>query len=235
MRFHAVGFDLGHTLTYHPGVPVNWQHFNQSVLAQVAEACACRPDAVQIMDAEAVLCRYDASIYPRSHEVSADTVFTEILQAWRVRPDKYLPKAIETYFRFFQQRGIELFDDVLPALRHLRANHLPTGILSDAPYGMPAEYYAPHFALLDGNIDVVLTSVDVGYRKPAPAGYLELARRLGTEPAAMVYIGDEDKDIIGAQGVGMFAIYMNRQGSPQTFNADCVITSLDELSGILGL
>ncbi len=114
-------------------------------------------------------------------------------------------------------------------------NHLPIGILSDALYGMPAEYYAPHLALLGGQIDVVLTSVDIGYRKPAAAGYLELACRLNVDPTAMVYIGDEEKDIIGAQAVGMFAIYMNRKGSPRTFNADCVITSLDELSGVLAL
>lgn len=235
MEFRAVGFDLGNTLTYRPGVALDWRQFYPSALADVAVACDCRPDSSAMSEAEAILCRYNARLHARSHEVPADTIFAEILHAWGVRQYGRMRAAVDAFFGFLNRDGCAVYDDVMPVLNRIHSGRLPMGILSDAPSGMPTRHYAPDIALLGGRIDVVLTSVDVGFRKPAPVGYLELARRLAVDPVSMAYVGDEEKDIVGAKAVRMCAIYLNRTGSTHTFGADYAMTSLEELPGVLGL
>jgi len=230
----AIGFDLGHTLTYRSGIPKSWREFYPAAHAGVAGACHFEPDAAQMADAEAILCQYNTRLHPRTVEVTADTIITEILRAWGVNASDLTP-LVDAFFRFYTGNTSILYDDALPALQHFRERHLPIGILSDTAYGMPTRLYAPDLALLDGQIDVVLTSVDVGHRKPSPIGFLQLAKQLGVDPAAMVYIGDEDKDIIGAQAVGMLAIYLNRTGSTETYGADYAIATLGELAVVLAL
>jgi putative hydrolase of the HAD superfamily len=234
VKLQAIGFDLGHTLTYRSGIPKSWREFYPAALAGVAGACHFEPDAAQLAEAETILCQYNTRLHPRTVEVTADTIITEILHAWGVSAGNLTP-LVDAFFGFYTGNAGMLYADALPALKEIRARHLPIGILSDTAYGMPVRFYAPDLALLDGQIDVVLTSVDVGFRKPSPVGFLQLAKQLGVDPAAMAYIGDEEKDIIGAQAVGMLAIYLNRTGSPKSCGADYTIATLGELAVVLAL
>lgn len=59
-----------------------------------------------------------------------------------------------------------------------------------------------------------ITPVDVGVRKPDPRGYAELALRLGCSAEAMLFVGDEEKDILGALRAGMSAALLWRSTSP---------------------
>jgi FMN phosphatase YigB (HAD superfamily) len=70
---------------------------------------------------------------------------------------------------------------------------------------MEADGYTPYFK------SVVLSSV-LGIRKPAPAIYLEAAKRAGVEPGCCVYVGDNlDRDVTGtrAAGFGMVVIMIS--------------------------
>jgi putative hydrolase of the HAD superfamily len=63
--------------------------------------------------------------------------------------------------------------------------------------------------------DEVLFSDELGkdFWKPSVVPYLEMANRLGIEPSAIVYVGDNpEKDFVGARRAGMFSI---RIRSPQ--------------------
>jgi putative hydrolase of the HAD superfamily len=55
----------------------------------------------------------------------------------------------------------------------------------------------------------ILISGEFGFRKPHPAVFAELKRRLGIEAAAIVFVGDElQADVIGAQEAGMRTVWM---------------------------
>jgi putative hydrolase of the HAD superfamily len=55
----------------------------------------------------------------------------------------------------------------------------------------------------------ILISGELGFRKPHPAVFAELKRRLGIEAAEIVFVGDElQADIIGAQKAGMRTVWM---------------------------
>jgi FMN phosphatase YigB (HAD superfamily) len=83
----------------------------------------------------------------------------------------------------------------------------------------------------------VVVSDAVGWRKPAPAIYHEALRRIGVGPREALFVGDRaDIDVLGAQGVGMDAAWLNPEGqalprevAPPRFE----IRDLAELRGIL--
>lgn len=55
----------------------------------------------------------------------------------------------------------------------------------------------------------ILISGRLGFRKPHPVVFAELARRLGLDPANIVFVGDElSSDIVGAQEAGMHTVWM---------------------------
>ena len=63
---------------------------------------------------------------------------------------------------------------------------------------------------IDEIIDVIISSIEVGYRKPNITGYNMLAEKLGIKINEMIYIGNEEKDIIGANDAGIISILINR-------------------------
>jgi putative hydrolase of the HAD superfamily len=57
--------------------------------------------------------------------------------------------------------------------------------------------------------EAILISGRLGHRKPHPAVFAELTRRLGLAPAEIVFVGDElQADIAGAQEAGMRTVWM---------------------------
>lgn len=89
------------------------------------------------------------------------------------------------------------------------------------------------------------TATAVG--KPAPAGFLAAAARLGVDPDEMYMIGDDlNNDVLAAQVVGMVGVLVRtgkfRQDTLDRWAADefamqpnCVIDSVADLPGLLGL
>ena len=63
---------------------------------------------------------------------------------------------------------------------------------------------------LDGLLEVVVTSVDVGAAKPDPASLNEAIRRLGVTAGRSVYVGDAPGDQIAAAAAGMHFVAADR-------------------------
>lgn len=64
-----------------------------------------------------------------------------------------------------------------------------------------------------GYIDTVVTSVELGWRKPHPAIYAEALRRLGITAASAVFAGDTyDADYAGPQAAGITAFLIDPAG-----------------------
>jgi HAD superfamily hydrolase (TIGR01549 family) len=85
--------------------------------------------------------------------------------------------------------------------------------------------------------DEILVSDAVGWRKPAPQIFEEALGRLGLAPDAAVFVGDRaDIDVAGARGVGMRAVWINREAAALPEGApmpDHEIRDLSELPGLL--
>jgi len=93
----------------------------------------------------------------------------------------------------------EVFDDVRPALAHLRALGLRIGVISNAPPSMrPALVQRD----LHRAVDQVTLSSDVGVLKPEPQVYREALARMGVEPYEAAYVDDLPANVDTARVLG---------------------------------
>ncbi|MGH9275876.1 MAG: HAD family hydrolase, partial [Acidimicrobiales bacterium] len=56
---------------------------------------------------------------------------------------------------------------------------------------------------LDAPLEVIVTSQDIGAAKPDPRGIRAALERLGTDPAATLFVGDADVDEAAAHAAGV--------------------------------
>lgn len=78
-------------------------------------------------------------------------------------------------------------------------------------------------------LDAVLTSAQVGARKPSPAAFEAALRAVGAEPAQALHIGDSlEEDVAGARRAGIEPVLISRNGTGGPPGVT-TITSLSEL------
>ena len=130
-----------------------------------------------------------------------------------------------------------VFPDSAATLRLLRERGYRLGLLSNTWWA--ADWHNADLAahgLADGLDEVVYTS-DLPHSKPHPSVFLEVAERLGVEPAACVMVGDRlVDDISGALGAGMRAVWKANDRPwprPEHVVPTATITHLAELPDLL--
>ncbi len=127
-----------------------------------------------------------------------------------------------------------LYDDVVPTLQHLREADIKLAIVSN--------WDTPLFPLLERlgivhYFDTITASHDVRVRsaKPDPHIFEYTLKKVGVTAEETVHVGDTfDADILGAQGVGIRPILLDRDGT-QTGRWKETIQSLAELSELVNL
>lgn len=66
-----------------------------------------------------------------------------------------------------------------------------------------------------GCFEEILISADIGWRKPKPEVFRRALDALGMAPERAIFVGDNAEiDVGGAKGVGMAAVWINRDGGP---------------------
>lgn len=227
-KYRAVCFDLGETLIHYKGVLLSWLPLHKDALEQMAKACDYRINDEEIEKAKAVLEIYNTRIIPRVKEVSADQIMGEILAVLKLPRETYLESAKKSFFSFFQ-RKIITYEDAVPLLQFLNSKDLRVGIFTDVPYGMDKSYVENDLKDIHKYIDCLVTSRDAGYRKPDPRGYIYLAKQLGIAPDETIFVGNEEKDILGANAAGLFSVLIDRENTNKTYDEKLKISSLMEL------
>jgi putative hydrolase of the HAD superfamily len=227
----AVAFDFGNTLVS-SGLPLNWQEFYREVLTEILGKVDVKVDPDKIEAGERVLIKYNTRINYREYEVPADVIFTELLQEWGVRDLTRLSVAKDMFFSFFLKRT-ETFPDTEPVLKELRNRDMKIGVLSDTAYGAYKEYLAASILEINQYIDCFLTSTDIGFRKPNTLGYFRLAKELKIAPADCLFVGDEEKDISGANAAGMISVLIDRNNQHHNWGQIHTINSLKDVSNLV--
>lgn len=108
-----------------------------------------------------------------------------------------------------------------------------TAVLSNAD----DDYLLPLIAAVGLKFEAVLSSEMVRAYKPHPLPFQRMIGRLEIQPEEGVYVGDNPfDDIMGAKGVGMRTVWVNRNGAsldPSLPPPDRQVKSLAQLPGIL--
>ena len=137
-------------------------------------------------------------------------------------PDASRFAAAELYDRFARAESWELYADVLPALQSLRADGLELAVVADWDPRLPGVLAGLGVADL---FEQVVYSAEAGFEKPHPGIFESALARLGLEPEEVLHVGDDRRrDVEGAQGIGVYAVHLDRSGGGE-------IVSLAELRG----
>jgi len=125
------------------------------------------------------------------------------------------PGLPETFFRqidlaFRQRSAFYVFSDVIPALDALQAAGLRLGVVSNwgwaAPELLQTLELARHF-------EIMSISARVGYQKPHSAIFEHALDLLDVGPEEAIHVGDDpEADIVGARGVGIEPVLIDRRG-----------------------
>jgi len=236
----AVGFDLGETLVEYEGVPLNWQREYPIALNAVAALWTDCLGASQMAAGTAVLERFNTRLTRRASEVDHTVVFGDLLTAMdapATHVSALIDPAADAFFAVFQRRArpVQAACQVVDAL--LGAG-ISVGVLTDVPYGMPRRLALSDLdvAGLDALAATTVTSVEVGVRKPDPRGFAALATRLGCSPHEMLFVGNEQKDVLGALAAGMSAVLLWRDASPApSWGQHHCVSGLAQVVGIGGV
>lgn len=128
------------------------------------------------------------------------------------KPESVIPPEVPGMLGLFKEAGFTL------------------GVVSnrDLPFGEELERLG-----IGGHFDLSLAAGEVKSYKPDPGIFLAALERIGTEPGAAMYVGDNYfADVVGSQRAGLRPVlYDPRSIYP---DASCeVIESFDQLSGLL--
>jgi len=107
-----------------------------------------------------------------------------------------------------QKWEFKTYDDTLPTLKGLDERNLTLGLISNVAQDMEATYTELG---LQPYLDFKVTSAEVGCDKPNPEIFQAALEKAQVKPEESIYIGDQyDLDIVGARGVGMKALLIDR-------------------------
>jgi HAD superfamily hydrolase (TIGR01549 family) len=125
-----------------------------------------------------------------------------------------------------------LYDDVVPTLEHLRDAGFKLAIVSN--WDTPLDPLTERLGIAD-YFDTITASHDMRVRSEKPDSHIfnHTLKAVGVSAAEAVHIGDTyEADIIGAQGVGIRPILLDRDGT-QTGRWHETIQRLSKLPEIL--
>ncbi len=114
-----------------------------------------------------------------------------------------------------------------------RINPREKEVSSDKIVGEILEAWGKSSCDVINYFDLTLTSNDIGFRKPNIKGLRTIADKFGIAPEEMVYVGDEEKDIICANNGGAVSVLIDRKRKGSQFGQKYKIHSLGELCGII--
>jgi putative hydrolase of the HAD superfamily len=228
----AVCFDLHNTLAY-------YEPPREKVYAK-----ACRESGIEIeptalyqplLDADAFW-REENSRSPVGKRPKAEQMVAYIEYATRVFRGAGLeldPKLVPQILTKVQQIGLRFkpYDDVLSILKLLKSRNLILGVISNVGEDIVA---ICRRLGLEPYLDFYVTSFEVGSDKPRPGIFLAALEKAQVKPVEAIYVGDQyDLDVIGARGVGIKAVLLDRSDSFPSIT-DCPrICSLAEIVSYL--
>ena len=225
-RIQAMGFDVEHILVRYNN-PLNWKGLYEPALRRVLAAYQLPENPARLEAAVRILLKYNTRENPREYEVSSEVIFQEIFEAWGENHRDF-SQAKSAFYGFFQAAAV-CYEDAAQTLRELCARGIRLGFLTDVAYGMDDAYALQDIAQIAHFFSAGLTSTNVGFRKPNAAGYEHLARALGVAPCEMLFVGDEEKDILGANRAGMVPVLIHRSDTAKNWGQAHTISNLDEL------
>jgi putative hydrolase of the HAD superfamily len=123
------------------------------------------------------------------------------------------------------------FDDAAAAIRQARGSGWRVVVASNWDVSLHHVLARLELARL---VDGIVTSAEVGARKPSSAVFERALALVHARPAEALHVGDSiEEDVLGALAAGIDAILLARHGGAEAPPGVRVISSLADLAGIV--
>jgi phosphoglycolate phosphatase len=133
-------------------------------------------------------------------------------------------------------RESRLFHGMAEVLQGLEARRLLWGVVTNKP----ERFTLPLLEALglSGRAGCIICGDTTAYTKPHPAPLLEASLRLNIDPAACVYVGDDERDIQAGHAAGMVPVvalygYLGADKPPEQWGAHLYISTPLDLLNLL--
>jgi len=230
----AVLFDLGGTLVeYYTSA-----EFPEILSAAIREVRECLREAGSLaVSVEDIWARVEKENY-EAEGLGVRPLGGRLARVFRLDEPTASPNMMMDLCRCFMKPIFEraqLCEDAVPALRDLRDKGLKTALVSNTPWGSPAELWREEVERLGlaGLFDALVFCSDVGWRKPDRRIFEFAMERLEVSAEDCLFVGDDPRwDLVGPAGVGMEAAIIDRRGTLEVKDHE-PIKSLHELAARL--
>ena len=164
-------------------------------------------------------------LYTRFHRII-------LKEAGITADDNIVAKLLFRMFELNNTMKFVLFDDVSTTLKALKEKNLKLGLLTNLQTEVDSMCRELGIA---SYLDFTVTSAEVGADKPQPPIFLKALERAQVKAAEAIHVGDQyQNDVLGARGVGISPILLDR-ADYYTEITDCPrIRSLTEVSKFVG-
>ena len=123
------------------------------------------------------------------------------------------------------------YDDVIPALSELHQQGYRLAVLTNLRRDMSEVCQRLGLAPY---LDFYVSSAEVGTEKPHSAFFLAALEKAAVAPGEVVHVGDQHRsDVVGARGVGIHPVLLDRGGWHQDIQDCARIESLAQLQPLL--
>lgn len=242
VTFEVVFFDLGSTLIYFDG---NWlEVYGRAIAAMVEQLLqfglqlnlqAFQRDFLHRMEI------YHGERNNNLIEYTAAHVLRSLLadRGYPESEDALVQAALKAMYQVTQKHW-HIEEDALATLDQLRRRGYRLGMISNAADDANVQALVDK-AHLRPYFEVIYSSAAIGIRKPNPRLFELALRAVRTAPWRAAMVGDMlSTDILGAQSVGVFAIWITRRAEASAnqpylsiVHPNATITTLSELPVLL--
>lgn len=223
-------FDVGGTLMEYRNMPNVWLEFYQDAFEHVRKTLKLDISDADMARSLDVLRSYNPKVKYREIDYTPEKIFGDVTKHWQADFD--LSQVIDTFFSSMKLTPYT-YPETVSVLGQLKADGYKIATLTDVATGMPDELHKSYFTGLLPYFDLYVSSVSCGYRKPNPKGLRDIAEHFSVTADDMIFIGDEEKDIVTAKRFGCKSVLIDRKGANADFGQDNTITDLTGLHKIL--
>jgi putative hydrolase of the HAD superfamily len=146
--------------------------------------------------------------------------------------DEQVHRLLTRTMQLNTQMKFVLFDDVSDTLKALKAGGLKVGLLTNLQTEVNS--MCRELGIMD-YLDFTVTSAEAGADKPAPPIFLKALNLAHVNAGEAIHVGDQyQNDVLGARGVGITPVLLDRADYYRDVNDCARIRSLTEVSGFVG-
>ena len=208
------------------GMPYSWVEYYENAFNAVNVDFNLNLSKEDIQKSCEVLKSKNARVVYREIEYTPNEIFTVATEHWHKKTD--INAIINSFYKGHILMPL-IYDDAINCLELLKEKDVKIAALTDLPTAMPDEIFKKDITVLLKYLDLYVSSLTCGFRKPSKNGLIYIAKQFNVNVQDLVFVGDEEKDIKAAKNTGCVSILINRKNDKREYGQDISINSLNEL------